>query len=65
MVQARDTNLLRGSECRSKLSPVTTFSSTNLTFFKEPIPQVTTGGLHDDTHDDHVERKFMIIGMHR
>ena len=25
---------------------VTTFSSTNLTFFREPIPQVTTGGLH-------------------
>ena len=58
MVQARDANLLRGSECRSKLSPVTTFSSTNLTFFKEPIPQVTTGGLHHYSHDDDVETRL-------
>ena len=43
--------LLRGSECLSKLSVaavVTTFSSTNFTFFREPIPHVTTGGLLDD-----------------
>ena len=51
-------NLLRGSECRSKLSPVTTFSSTNLTFFKEPIPQVTTGGLHHYSHDNDVETRL-------
>ena len=46
--------LLRGSECLSKLSVaavVTTFSSTNFTFFREPIPQVTTGGLHDNDDD--------------
>ena len=42
---AKMTNLLRGKECRSKLSLLTTFSSTNFTFFKEPMPQVTTGGL--------------------
>ena len=51
--QKRKSYLLLGSECLSKLSAaVTTFSSTNFTFFKEPIPQVTTGGLYDGDGDD-------------